>query len=115
MSKVNKYRLWSKVAQQIVGWDQVQEKPHLIWDDMYVAMQFIGLKDKSGVEIYADDLLKSESGKIVSIVFWEGSFCIDSPDRPLVSESSIIFLNTCKFWKVIGNIHQDSHLLEGGE
>jgi uncharacterized phage protein (TIGR01671 family) len=78
----------------------------------FLLEQFTGLKDKNGVEIYEGDIIKNKSGKIVRIVFWEGSFCIDDPYRPLVSESSMIFLNPCKFWEIIGNIHENPELLE---
>ena len=53
-----KFRLFSKVAQSIIEWEQVKEKPHLIWDGRYIEMQFTGLTDSKGVEIYAGDVVR---------------------------------------------------------
>jgi uncharacterized phage protein (TIGR01671 family) len=78
-------------------------------------MQFTGLQDKVGVDIYEGDLIKNKSGRICLVVFNEYFARFDSyvkfdGGRHAKSHG---FKNT--LWKshvtVIGNIHQNPELL----
>ena len=82
------------------------------WDGAVVVdkLQYTGLKDKNGVEIYEGDIAKSSIGWSVEIKFSNGSFGYhDNIGQwlPLCTWANLCFL------EVIGNIHTHPDLLKG--
>jgi len=78
-------------------------------------MQFTGLKDKNGVDIYECDLLKGSFNEVF-VVKWKNGRWIDST---YIKENygiecnlfSIGNSNICEFKEVIGNIYENPELL----
>lgn len=72
-------------------------------------MQYTGLKDKTGKEIYAGDLLKDEQGNIGK-VFWQNSqahFAINWQRKDGSYDTDCCF----GYGEVIGNIYENPELL----
>ena len=81
----------------------------------YQIMQYTGLKDKDGVEIYEGDISESY-GKKYKAIFEEGCFCWASEE--IGANNNLPYTKISKFdchigpFKVIGNIYENPELLE---
>ena len=71
--------------------------------------QYTGLTDKNGVKIFEGDIIRFEDD--IGYVIYncdDASFLVDSPNRYISMDYSSDF-------EIIGNIHDNPGLLEGGE
>lgn len=75
-------------------------------DDEFKLMQFTGLKDKNGQEIFEGDIVLIYDEKISKVFYSQGSFCVDilNGGTPLHGFSS-------NQLEVIGNIYENKELL----
>lgn len=113
-----KFRHWFPKTQVLTG----GAHPHTLilysdgkedfWKDA-VWMEFTGLKDKNGVEIYEGDLVKIRSDEKIMVISWSEKFA-----SFVINREGWVF----QHWfgeamdssdcEVIGNIYQNSDLLK---
>lgn len=76
--RIIKFRAWIISSKTMINWKQLLEREdrgfNLVETKDRKIMQFTGLLDKNGKEIYEGDLVKNERGEIGEIVFNNGSF-----------------------------------------
>ena len=80
--------------------------------DDYILMQFTGLKDKIGKEIYEGDIL---NGDFPDLVFWDndrGQWMLRNSENPDDTLWEIIRDNNPE---IIGNIHENPDLKKEGK
>lgn len=92
------YFLGEGMEDDVIGmqWVEIETSP---------LMQFTGLFDKSGKEIYEGDIMRnSETGEVVQVEWSRGRVCFEL--KPIGTWSWVGF-------EVIGNIHENPELLLG--
>jgi len=130
MRKIN-FRAWHREKQMMCdviavgvmdGWVDIMPAPDSSWttdlDDVEL-MQFTGLLDKNGVEIYEGDVLATSNDgqdgadvwgqEVLGAVYWNDKFACWNHHIALNDDESIYSL---QYVKVIGNIYQNPDLLE---
>lgn len=123
-----KFRAWDKVENTMCYFDN----PHWILDtlklmfgdnglhvynlqngsggDDYELMQYTGLKDKNGKEIYEGDIVKRPNGDTGDVIWFKGGYWGVNSE---FSDWSYMFdCNEPENHEVIGNIYESKELLQ---
>lgn len=132
MSRVNKYRAWN-IKKKIMCYDN-EDRDNDCWYGTfpsmvmlinqylnlpehlkeYEYMQYIGVDDKNRKEIYENDIVLSDDGKVGQVQWFEEhlAFMIWC-----VTDNKIYFAYENDFSKieVIGNVYENADLLKGVE
>lgn len=74
----------------------------------FILMQFTGLQDKNGKDIYESDIVLHKNCKY-EIVFWEGAFIRCGA---LIHDNALTNYACCRTFEVIGNVHENPDLLK---
>lgn len=107
-----KFRIWDKARRRMSQWEEMKENWNLhvfvTSDEDLEIMQYTGLKDRNGQEIYEGDIVAR--GKYNHEIVWnekKGWFGIDDYDYGLTVLSQHL-----DYICVIGNIYENPELLE---
>ena len=116
MSRDIKFRAWDKKYLKMVGQKGAQDLFSLRSDgvpsnEYYELMQYTGLNDKKGVEIYEGDILKPKNGKPRKVIYHGGSFKHTSHSKRGGKEPLFPQLIHIRQFEVIGNIYENLELL----
>lgn len=102
MNREIKFRIWNIASEQMSKPFYINERVNQVFNTDAILIQFTGLTDKNGIDIYEGDIV-SDDATVFKIVFYKGQFdfrrvsgCFQSP----------YFGDNCSRMHVIGNIYE---------
>lgn len=108
MSRVIKFRAWDSELKEMcepvdLSAPRATYRWLGLWD--FPLMQFTGLLDKNGKEIYEGDILKTDSGANMAVSYRDDMACF------VCRFSKGASTNIETAWKIIGNVWEHPDLL----
>ena len=121
------FRAWLNWHTRMVKWEDLHlekdEDGIFLWvgtsgEDDFELMQYTGLKDNNGTEIYEGDILKIESNFSLRKDTVVQKVSYDNEGYYVTGEFALFELSQSRKYgeqsfEVIGNIYEHKHLLEG--
>ena len=111
MDRVIKFRAWDEDAEyngSKMSYFNLHERDYVLTNGNYPVMQFTGLLDKNGKEIYEGDVV-SDGEETFTVIFADGSFGY---------KDCGVWMSFCHCYtqygnlEVIGNVFENPELLE---
>ena len=121
MTKERKYRAWDKINKKMLNWYEFLDtnvKDTFITPEStgLILMEYIGICDKNGKEIYRNDIIKLkklDKNPIIALIDWSReylSYVLITEDVAHVFENLGDYLDEYDL-EIIGNIYENSNLL----
>lgn len=120
MARTIKFRCWMKEANKMSHWEDLLaycNRLSVLQMSEFIPMQFTGLLDQNGQEIYEGDILGRETDRnfVCEVMFSSGAFKgLTHPGKNhyrLLTE--MMELERSPYVEVIGNIYENQGLLKG--
>ena len=115
------FRAWIPESKQMgevamLGRDFISLEPLGSWDrDNIILMQYIGLQDKNGKEIYEGDIVRTYH-KLFTVAWSDTFYGFALVTKSHGASESMTFPNFRHYdWEVIGNIYENPEMLETKE
>ncbi|MFA6917003.1 MAG: YopX family protein [Parachlamydiales bacterium] len=111
-----KFRAWDKKISDMLYWDSKSQKfSNIFWnmvkDENMPLMQYTGLKDKNGTEIYEGDIVQNTAAKW-EVIFNKGCFCGRHLRFYTLEDETHLALRAILNIEIIGNIYENPELLK---
>ena len=113
MNREIKFRAWDKENEIMLKWNRHIKKSfyEFIAHSQFIVMQYTGLADKRGREIYAGDIVKNSNDELLFIAGSNDKAGLSIYDS-VTGERGILDKNNAEIVEIVGNKFKDSELLQ---
>ncbi len=117
MKRIIKFRFWDGKKMYDWSWAKEYQIEHVFTPDMEVwgVLQFTGLLDKNGKEIYEGDIIRTGKSGYLRVVEWNtdrfNARWIIETQEAIHKENGLGMPLNIELYEVIGNIYENPELL----